>query len=187
MTAPSAFDVARLRGLVQLAAPTAHDIRGHCGTVAVHLELLATGLADLPESERDRCSAHVAVIQREMRDLLAAAEGFLAMVAPADRASEFDLAALVAETTQALRPFVKQHRLQLEVARPSLPVPLIAVRERVRQAILEVLLPVLGAAPPGSRVAVALAPAVDGGSLTVDRPGAGPLVVSLPRRPEGEA
>jgi len=187
MTAPSSFDVARLRGLVQLAAPTAHDLRGCCGTVAVHLELLATGLADLPASERDRCSSHVAVIQREMRDLLAAAEAFLAMVAPADQTSQFDLAALVAETAHALRPFVKQRRLELAVARPSLPVPVTADRERLRQDILELLLPILGASPPSSRVSVALAAAVDGGILTVDRPDAGPLVVSLPRRPEAEA
>lgn len=181
---PDSSGPARLATLARLAVPTSHDIRGACGAMAIHVELLATVLRDLPDAAQGTLSDHAAVLERDIRRLLDMVQAFFALVALPDEVdSEFDLGALLEETVAALQPLARRGRVVVELERPSYPVVTTAAREGTRQAVLDLILPILAKLPTGGQVSLRLTPVDGGATLAVLKDdGTPPVVLPLPGR-----
>lgn len=183
MSASDRFSTARFSTVARLARPTLHELRGASSTIAIHLELLRAGLDGGAAETPDQLDRHVDVLQRESERLLQAAGAFFSLLAmPEAEPVEFDVAALVAETGEALRPLAVERRVRLDVTRPSHPVRLTAVREHVRQELLELVLKALDDAGQGSQVLLRLSSDAGGDVVTVGRTDAEPVVLALGRQ-----
>lgn len=174
------FGAARFLDLVRLARPTAHEVRGACSTMAIHLELTRSALGTVPDGAlRDQLARHLDVLERERERLLAATQAFLALVAtPGAPAEPVDVAALVHETIAALRPLAIERRVRLDLTGTSVPVEVTAPRERLRQQLLDLLLPALERAAEGAELSVRVAARGDAVAVTMD---AAPAL-TIPRR-----
>jgi hypothetical protein len=181
MAVSESFPTARYSTVARLARATLHELRGASSTIAIHLELLRAGLDDVVGAGmRDQLDRHIEVLQRESERLLRSAQAFFALLGlPDPEPVEFDVAALVAETGEALRPLAIERRVRLEVIRPSHPVRLTAVREHVRQALLDLASRALDDATQGSVVLVRLSSDAHGDVVTVGRADAEPAVLAL--------
>ncbi|HXJ36596.1 MAG TPA: hypothetical protein VMS22_21375 [Candidatus Eisenbacteria bacterium] len=148
--------------------------------MAIHLELTRSALGTVPDGAlRDQLARHLDVLERERERLLAATQAFLALVAtPGAPAEPVDVAALVHETIAALRPLAIERRVRLDLTGTSVPVEVTAPRERLRQQLLDLLLPALERAAEGAELSVRVAARGDAVAVTMD---AAPAL-TIPRR-----
>jgi len=177
MKPDDAFTAARMRSLAQLARPTVHDLRGTLSSMTMHLDLLASALADHGDEARERGRRYIDVLRQECVRLQRSAEAFLDLASSAGEAGEVDVGALVSRVVDAVRPLASAHRVRLELAPCTANVCDLPERESSRQRLLDALFDVLAAAPPGSVVRMELVPAELGVRMTID--GAAPVHVSL--------
>jgi signal transduction histidine kinase len=165
---------ARLRSLARLAAPLAHDLRGAASTVAVHAALLA-GAPDVDDdpAARARRARWGAALDEARERILALVERFLGEVhEPSLDADAFDLRTLAGDAVALLAPAAGARRRTLSLVAAPEPVPVVASRDVVLQALVDVALAALDTAPPdgpmtiaatgeaGARLAVTPAPVV---------------------------
>ncbi len=178
-TPDDGFGAARFLDLVRLARPTAHALRGACGTMAIHLELTRSSLAGVADGAlRDQLARYVDVLDRERERLLAASQAFLALVAtPGALPESVDVAALVHETVAALRPLATERRVRLDVTGASFPIEVTGSRERLRQQLVDLVLPVLEPAAEGAELSVRVVGGGDTVTITVD----GAPALTIPR------
>jgi len=160
MKPDDAFTAARMRSLAQLARPTVHDLRGTLGSMTMHLDLLASVLADqADEPARERSRRYLEVLRQECRRLQLSAEAFLDLASLARETGEVDVASLVGRVIDAVRPLANARRVRLELGECEPEACDVPDRESSRQRLLDALLDVLAAAPPGSIVRMELVPA----------------------------
>src|SRR5262249_60533919 len=105
MSLDDAFTAARMRSLVCLARPTAHELRGALNAMQMHLALLSGVLDEPPDAPTiERRRRYLDVVGDECRRLQGVVSAFLDLVAPPDRTGETDPASLVAGIVDAVRP-----------------------------------------------------------------------------------
>jgi signal transduction histidine kinase len=170
----------QLRALTHLYRALTHDLRAPLNSMVLNLELLrgtlaadAAGVAEVDE-EAPSPQHYVDVLRQEFDRLNRSLQDLLAETSPAGQArQEFDLRDLALEIQRLLAPQARQQGVELALDLPADAVPMAGLRDRVKQAVLNVALNGLEAMPSGGRLALALRTEPGRAVLTVADTGPG--------------
>jgi signal transduction histidine kinase len=147
---------AQLRALNRLYRGVAHDLRAPLNAMVLNLELLRRSLdPDSPVREgiETRQQRWVEVIEQELQRLRRALDILLAQTAPPSETPElFDLRGVIEEISELLYPQARQQRVELESSLPEHSVPVMAHRDQIKQALLNLAINGLEAMPEGGRL-----------------------------------
>lgn len=147
----------RLRALTRLYMGTAHDLRAPMNAMALNLELLRDSLGrDADDELRGKQKRWVGVIGEELERLQRSLDALLEQTAPAREAAErFDLARAIVEiedlvVAQTRQQSVVLERLERDESDGAVWVE--GLRDRIKQAVLTLVVNALEALDPGGRL-----------------------------------
>ena len=154
-----------MRSLAQITPAVAHDLRAPINAMVLNLEVLKETLvpgreAALPAAARDpreRQQRYVSVLREELARLHRSLELFLSHISPrGDRLEAIDLREPAQDLAALLRPPARKQQAQVEVLVPDAPVPVVAHRHQLRQALLHMGLATLAEVPRDGTLEVRL-------------------------------
>jgi signal transduction histidine kinase len=149
------FDARRMRALNRLSRALAHDVNGPLNAITLHLDLLRRSLAD-PAARPDlgeRRSRYAETMRSEMQGLERALRRVLAAIRPpAAEAASFDLTRVIRELAELVEPHVRAQRSTLTFDLPETELRVEVRLDRLRQALLEILLDMVDPGPTAVRV-----------------------------------
>jgi signal transduction histidine kinase len=149
----------QMRSLAQVTPAVAHDLRAPINAMVLNLEVLKETLAAGPvapppgagsggRDPRERQRRYVAVLREELARLHRSLELFLAHISPrGDRLETLDLREPAQDLAALLRPPARKQQAQIELLLPDAPVPVLAQRHQLRQALLHLGLAALTRVP----------------------------------------
>jgi signal transduction histidine kinase len=151
-------DRSRLAALGELSARIAHEIRNPLTGLKLHLELLAEGSSGAHAATVARLLDEVGRLELIVASSLALGGGQRAAPQPGD------LVAVVEEVLQLMEPSLRHRHIEVTRSLAALP-PVTMDRDRLKQALLNLVANAADALPGGGTIAVATAR--DGGHGTV--------------------
>ncbi len=166
----------QMRGLTRFYAAFAHDLKAPLNAMVLTLELLRLSLqhsaADDPDTEKRQrylttLKDEIGRLDRQLRALLAHT------APPRDERGDVDLRALLDLLVQLLGPQAKRQGVQMTCALPNVPVGLVGQSDRLKQALLNILINALEAMPDGGELSIALEPAAGSARISVRDTGPG--------------
>jgi signal transduction histidine kinase len=151
---------AQLRALMRVYRGVAHDLRAPLNAMVLNLELLKRSLdpeapprPEIPEKQQ----RWIVVIEQEIQRLRRALDVLLAQTAPsAEKAERFDLRDVIDEIQALLYPQARQQQVELVLDVPEGSVPVMAHRDQVKQALLNIAINALEVMPDGGKLGLAL-------------------------------
>jgi two-component system phosphate regulon sensor histidine kinase PhoR len=157
-------DVSELRRLQRIRTEfidnLSHELRTPLANVSLLAETLAADADSLPPRAAERVAkievetGHLVQMVNELMDLSRIESG----VATA-AVDDIDLGRLATSTVERIRPFAQRHEVTLEVHAPPVVPPVRGDRERIGQALLNLLHNAVKFSPAGSVVTVSVIPA----------------------------
>lgn len=139
---------AHMRALSAVYHGVVHDLKGPLNALVVNLELLRSSISESPDVERQRRYARV--LQEELGRLNEAIERLLPAAAPlADGGGPFELGELVDELTALVSTTARHQGVTLEVGDAGGNLRIAGHRDRIKQAVLCLILNALEAMPDG--------------------------------------
>jgi signal transduction histidine kinase len=168
---------AQLRSLMRLYVGVAHDLKTPINAIVLNLELLKDSLREaqsegVPPSTEQLASLQV--LEAELARLRRALQGVLTQTTPGKAMREpFNLGDLLEEIRHLLEPQARQQRVTLELLMPNEGVAVLARRDVVKQAILNVAVNALEAMPTGGALTVELASDERGATVRIADTGPG--------------
>lgn len=151
---------AQLRALMRVYRGVAHDLRAPLNAMVLNLELLKRSVdpATPPRPEMpEKQQRWIVVIEQEIQRLRRALDVLLAQTAPsAEKPERFDLRDVIDEIQALLYPQARQQQVELVVDVPESSVPVMAHRDQVKQAILNIAINALEVMPDGGKLGLAL-------------------------------
>jgi signal transduction histidine kinase len=141
------FDVAqRLSAISRLSSGVAHEIKNPLNAILLRLDLLKVRLGDSDEE----VSEELAVLSREVLRLNRVVTTFLDFSRPVEvHYEDVDLAALVREVTELIRPQADLANIALECVIPAEPASMRGDPDLLKQAILNLVTNAVEAMSPG--------------------------------------
>ena len=151
---------AQLRALMRVYRGVAHDLRAPLNAMVLNLELLKRSVdpaapprPEMPEKQQ----RWIVVIEQEIQRLRRALDVLLAQTAPsAEKPELFDLRDVIDEIQALLYPQARQQYVELVVDVPESSVPVMAHRDQVKQAMLNIAINALEVMPDGGKLGLAL-------------------------------
>ncbi|NNL66462.1 MAG: HAMP domain-containing histidine kinase [Myxococcales bacterium] len=163
----------RLRTLAQIYRALAHELRAPLQAMSLHIDSLRDHL-DHPGEADEQPQRDVNTLATELKRLDQSLLAVLSETAPErEEASRFDLRALVLELEDLLAAQSRRQGVKFEATLPDEPVRVRGHRNRLKQALLNVVMNAFEVQPGGGTVAVSVE-AVEGvAQLTVEDAGPG--------------
>lgn len=167
LRAQNQADAMQYRNLTRLYVGITHDLRSPLNAMVMNLELLKRMLQNAgPAQERQQ--RYATVLSEEIRRLHSSLNLLLEQLAPVrDEATPINLNELLATLQQLLAPQLRQQRITLTMTLPARPIRSYGCADRLRQALLSVLITVLRALPDDTALTVALAASVTQAQITI--------------------
>jgi signal transduction histidine kinase len=156
---------AQLRALTRVYRGVAHDLRAPLNAMVLNLELLRRSLepapADRDEPPRPDLAAKqqrwVNIIEQELQRLRRALDVLLAQTAPpSEKAEPFDLRGVLEEIEALLFPQARQQQVAVRTSVPEQTVTVVAHRDQIKQAALNIAINALEAMPEGGTLELRL-------------------------------
>lgn len=166
----------QMRGLTRFYAAFTHDLKAPLNAMVMTLELLKRSVDDTQEASaaREKQLAYVATLNQEVRRLDRQLRTLLTHTAsPSEKRDAVDLGALLQELQALLTPQARAQGVALTLDLPEEPVQLVGWGDRLKQAMLNILINALEAMPDGGQLTMALARHADGARITVRDSGPG--------------
>ena len=166
----------QMRGLTRFYAAFAHDLKAPLNAMVMTLELLKLSVDAAQEAPAARAKqlAYVATLNQEVRRLDRQLRTLLTHTAPPSRQRDaIDLGALLQELQALLAPQARAQRVALTLDLPEEPVKLVGWGDRLKQAMLNILINALEAMPEGGQVTMSLARHEAAARITVRDSGPG--------------
>ena len=139
----------KLAALGQLAAGIAHEIRNPLTSINILIHSLASNLPSGTSQKED-----LKVIEEEIHRINEIVDRFLRFAKPAPPLlGKAEVASIVEETLQLLRPQIEKQRVVIQKEFQPLP-PILMDREQMKQVILNLLLNAVQAMPKGGHLAL---------------------------------
>jgi signal transduction histidine kinase len=161
---PDRYAASRYRVLQRVAPGLTHELRGPLNALSLNVELLKMTQEAVDEKGVEKRKRYVSVVGGELNRFQDLFERFLEQVLGTEKedAERFDLRELVGEVHELVSVQVRKEGVRLSVESPEDPLPVAAVRGRVRQALLICMVSALDAlgSAPGSAKTLTLS--VDG-------------------------
>jgi signal transduction histidine kinase len=148
----------QMRSLPHLYRMLTHDLKAPLNAMQLTLELLSdplSGPADpVREAKRQR---YISVLREEMRRLDRTLQAMLGENEPIGAASgTFDFRDVARDVAALLTPQARRQRVSVELRVPEQPVEGTGMRDRLKQAFLNVAINALEAMPAGGRLTLAV-------------------------------
>ncbi len=179
-------DVSELRRLQRIRTEfidnLSHELRTPLTTVSLLAETLAADAGSLPPKAAERVAkievetGHLVQMVDELLDLSRIESG----IAP-EAVDDIDLGSLAVATVERIRLFAERQGVDLEVHAPPVVPPVRGDRERIGQALLNLLHNAVKFSPAGSVVKVEIIPAETEVVVAVEDHGQGIPRTALPR------
>ncbi len=173
----------QMRGLTQFYAAFAHDLKAPLNAMVMTLELLKLsvqrGAAD--DGAREKQLKYFDVLNQEIRRLDRQLRTLLSHTAPPrEGRHQLDLCEVLHDLDALLAPQAARQRVALTTRLPDEPITLVGNADRLKQAILNILINALEAMPGGGELTIVLAPRNGAAHLTVqdNGPGMAPELLS---------
>jgi signal transduction histidine kinase len=135
-----------MRVLNRLHAVLSHDLRSPLNGMVLNLDLLRTSLEDElrhgdDEELRRRRQRYIQVLQSELSRLSRAVQTIIAQTVPPSLVRErYDLARLATDVVGLTAPLAARHGVRVEHTLPASPTMVAGHRDRIHQALLNVVL-----------------------------------------------
>jgi signal transduction histidine kinase len=166
----------QMRGLTRFYAAFVHDLKAPLNAMVMTLELLTLSVqsgAD-DEASRDKQLKYVGVLNEEIRRLDRQLRTLLSHTAqPSHGRQPLDLRVLLQDLDALLVPQAKRQRVTLTTRVPDAPVTLVGEADRLKQAMLNILINALEAMPEGGELTMALEPRNGAARITLQDNGPG--------------
>jgi signal transduction histidine kinase len=149
----------QMRGLTRFYAASVHDLKAPLNAMVMTLELLKLSVQDGAEEGGDveKQLTYVGVLNEEIRRLDRQLRTLLSQTAPpSEGRHELDLRSLLQDLDALLAPQAKRQRVALTTHLPDEPVILVGSADRLKQAMLNILINALEAMPEGGQLGIAL-------------------------------
>jgi len=167
----------QMRGLARVYGALAHELKAPLGAMTLNLELLNDALHAEPDSEpnlRGRQQRYAHVLREELARLNRSLLSVLNQTTSLSEArGRFDLRELLRDLETLLGPQAKQQRVVLDVQLPEVQCSLVGLRDRLKQALLNIATNALEAMPDGGRMDVSLATQDGHATVTIRDTGPG--------------
>jgi signal transduction histidine kinase len=173
-----------MRGLARVYGALAHELKAPLAAMALNLELLNDALSTDDEDVPDiveRRRRYAAVLREELARLNRSLIAVLNQTAPLNETRQrLDARELLRDLEALLSPQAAHQGVALTVELPDLPVTITGHRDRLKQALLNVVANALEAMPDGGQMRVSLATAADHAIIAVrdSGPGIPPEILS---------
>ncbi len=142
--------LARIEALVSLAAGIAHEIGNPLNSIAIHLGLLKKELSGIPEPKRGKLEKTLAILNAETSRLDKIIKNFLkATRKPPLRLKTEDLNQILEDALGFMMPELNEHHITLKLKKASTLVPFLLDRERIYQAVINLIKNAMEAMPDG--------------------------------------
>ncbi len=168
---------ARFRSLSRLYMGAAHDLKAPLNAMVVNLEMLKQTIArgDATAAEdRERQGHYVQVLKEEVARLNRYLTTLLEQANPGKETRAIvDLRPLVVELDSLLAPQARRQQVTLHHRLPDQPVLVLAHADRLKQALLNIIINGLDAMPKGGRLEITVAVAESQGRLSICDTGPG--------------
>ena len=153
----------QMRAQIQLYGALAHDLRAPLNAMQIAMELLADTVGDGPTAAANannreaRQSRYVEVLREEVTRLNRSVQAILDHRAPLNSVAQpFDLADVITESADLLRPQASRQNVVLQIARPEATAMVFGYRDRLKQALLNVAISGLTSMQDGGRLTIDL-------------------------------
>lgn len=166
----------QMRGLTRFYAAFTHDLKAPLNAMVMTLELLKLSVQDGADGAvtTDKQLKYIGVVNEEIRRLDRQLQTLLSHTAPPSAGPhELDLRALLQDLEALLAPQAKRQRVTLSTRVPDEPVTLVGHADRLKQAMLNILINALEAMPDGGALDMALERANGTARITVRDNGPG--------------
>jgi signal transduction histidine kinase len=149
----------QMRSVPHLYRVLAHDLKAPLNAMQLTVELLADSQSAASDPAREaKRQRYISVLKEEMRRLDRILQTMLGENEPIGSASRtFDFRDVVREIAALLTPQARRERVSLELDLPEQPVEVTGMRDRLKQAFLNIAINGLEAMPAGGRLALRLA------------------------------
>jgi signal transduction histidine kinase len=144
----------QMRSVPHLYRVLAHDLKAPLNAMQLTLELLSDPQSAPPDPAREaRRQRHLSVLREEMRRLDRLLQTMLSENEPIGSVTgTFDFRDLVREIAAVLTPQARRQRVSVEVRLPEQPVEATGMRDRLKQAFLNIAVNALESMPAGGRL-----------------------------------
>jgi signal transduction histidine kinase len=149
----------QMRGLTRFYAAFVHDLKAPLNAMVMTLELLKLSVQETGDDGpgRDKQLRYVGVLNEEIRRFDRQLRSLLSHATPpTQQRCDLDLGALLRELEALLAPQAKHQRVTLSTRVPEQPLTLVAQADRLKQAMLNVLINALEAMPSGGTLTIEL-------------------------------
>jgi len=166
----------QMRGLTRFYAAFAHDLKAPLNAMVMTLELLKLSVQGTggDGAAHQKQLEYMAVLNDEIRRLDRQVRALLSHTAPpSEGRHELDLRAVLHDLDALLAPQAKRQRVSLTTHLPEQPVTLIGNADRLKQAMLNILINALEAMPDGGALTMALERRNGSARITVQDNGPG--------------
>lgn len=167
----------QMRSLARVYGALAHELKAPLSAMAINLELLTDALrTDAPEEPQllSRRRRYADILREELARLNRSLVSVLNQATSLNEAAErLDLRELIRDMEALLAPQAKQQLVNLEVNLPDTPVPFVGLRDRLKQALLNIAINALEAMPKGGRLDITLRTQEQKAVVTVQDSGPG--------------
>jgi signal transduction histidine kinase len=169
----------RTRAIAAVYRPFVHDLKAPLNAAVISLELLRAQIDRALDDgeERKRLLGCADVIRRELGRLT---DGLRTLAAetgpPRDEHGRFDLAAAVRELVALVDPAARSQRVHVACEVPDAPILVEARKDRIKLALLNLLVNALEATPVGGAIGVTVT--LDGAHARIDVTDHGPGIAA---------
>ena len=148
----------RLNAIRFLASSVAHEIGNPLNALGIHLQLMERQIRSLPDDQRETFAELVGIARNEMNRLDLIIKQFLSALRPsAPELERANLADVLRETLEVMRPELLDRRIEVVLDAPKDPLPDVFVdRNQMKQVFFNLLRNALQAMPHGGRLAIGL-------------------------------
>ncbi|MGE0520934.1 MAG: PAS domain-containing sensor histidine kinase, partial [Candidatus Binatia bacterium] len=167
----------QMRGLMRFYAAFAHDLKAPLNAMVMTLELLKMSVEDDPDiaaAARQKQLGYVRTLNHELLRLDRQLLTLLSHTAPpSEKRNDIDLCALLQELESLLGPQARRQRVALTLEVPDQTLAVVGWGDRLKQAMLNILINALEAMPEGGELRISLARQDEGACITVRDSGPG--------------
>lgn len=153
----------QMRSLAHVYRVLAHDLKAPLNSMQLTLELLADSVAGrnpagAEPGSRERSQRHLTILREELARLNRILQGTFEQNEPLGSVPQtFDLRDVIREINRLLLPQARRQRVEMEVQLPDGGVSVAGYRDRLKQALLNLVLSRLEAMPDGGRLTIGAA------------------------------
>jgi signal transduction histidine kinase len=173
------------RAMARLLVTMAHDLKAPLNAMVINLELLQSTVEGKGAGRagiRERQRRYVTLLKEELSRLNRSLHTLLTQTArPSETPQRFDLRELIQEVDTLLRSEAALQRVTLDIRLPEHAILLNGHRDRLRQAILNLVINALEAMPDGGRLEIRVQVQATQAKIAIRDTGPGIPLELLPR------